>query len=91
MKLGTRFRIGTSQFEVTRLRDDGSATIRPVEPGKLTNGCRYKLGEVVRIVGVDQDDELMGAVCNLEPVQAKVTTPGVFHGFVAGMRKLRKA
>lgn len=91
MKLGSRYSLAGKPFEVVSMRANGGIVMRPVKkPGERSNGVRYSLGESVRIVGVDLETELRGEVISLEPLKARVTSPGIWCGLVVSGGKMRK-
>ena len=90
MKLGSRYKIAGTPYEVVSILADGGLRLRRIKGGRKSDGCQYDLGERVRIVGVDQDNALAGEIVNLEPLQASVTERGAFYGYVACSKKIRK-
>lgn len=87
IRIGTRMSSHHKTFEVVSILPNG---LRPLKPGNRSNGTQYELGERVRIVGVDQDEELEGEVVSVGPIRAMVKQRGAFHGVEVGTCKIRK-
>lgn len=90
IRIGTRMTTHHRTFEVVSILPNGGLRLRPLKPGNRSNGTQYSLGERVRIVGVDQDEELDGEVVSVGPIRARVTERGAFHGHEVGTSKIRK-
>jgi len=88
MKLGTRSIVGNTPCEVVSIRKNGTFTMRPLKPGRKSDGCQYELFESVRIaVG---DSFVPGVISSVSPLQATVTA-GVSQGRTVGSSRIRKA
>lgn len=87
MKLGSIVAAFGRRYEVTAIRENGF-TVREIPSGCSENGCRYYVGERVKVV---VENELFdGRITRLNPVRAVVTEFGLMRGHVATGRRIRK-
>jgi hypothetical protein len=89
VKIGSSVSAFGKRYEVTGIRKHGF-TCREVPSGKSENGCRYIIGERVKII---VDGELFdGRITQLNPVRAVVTEHGcLMRGYEFTGRRIRKA
>jgi hypothetical protein len=87
MKIGTITRVAGAPYEVVSILPNGGLRLRPLKPGRKSDGCQYELFETVRIaVG---DSFVPGVISSVSPLQATVTA-GVSQGRTVGSSRIRK-
>jgi len=95
MKIGSRITVKGKPYTIRSIMANGRIVLEPAPLGVTSQGTKWELGEECRVVEVatKEKKEYLGIVVCLDPIEAKVTTPGRWEGKVVGrynMRKLRR-
>lgn len=92
MKIGSRITVKGKPYTIRSIMANGRIVLQPAAPGLGTDGSIWLIGEECRIVDVATKEgrELAGVVVNIEPIEARVTTPGRWEGRLVGRRNMRK-
>lgn len=92
-KIGSRVSVKGKPYVIRSIMGNGRIVLEPAQPGVMSDGTKWEMGEECRVVEVatKEKKELAGIVVCLEPIEAKVVTPGRWEGRIVGRRNMRKA
>lgn len=90
--IGSVTHIDQKKYEVVSIFKDGCLKLRPANnQRKEPAGSLWSIGERVRIVGIDLDEELAGEIVSTAPLAAKVVGSKMWDGMKVSSKNIRKS